>query len=460
MSKTEALIDKENYKNLENLVKKAIRNRAERIELFVSSTKRKIPPYKELGNYIWQILDKYEGDLEIKIKNAPYCLLPKEILANAFDHIIPQKKHDWLKPASCKTCRFYQKCSGFPSAYQETYGVEIRPLKDIPREIMIEVEPRCNFNCQFCFNKNSFAKHGRNLKNVMSTQFVKQVIDSIGRAGVPIVRFTGGEPLLRNDIWELMKYAKSRGLKVRLNTNASLIDEKAAKRCKGIVSSVLIPIESWSDAAESKLTGYGHSLKKKIEAIKFLKRVKIGTVRAGTVASKENLKNNNLEKILKLVLALDLDEWEVYRPIPARENQNPMTKSEAKLLVQKLFKFKKQTDRHFPIANGIPFCIWDKNKVNWVSAGALPIDGNVRFVVDPRGFAKPDYYMEKNLGDPRNILKIWNGPFLKKMRNLGFLPKLCQSCSYKEKCRGGSRFCAKMAFGSLKAPDPLIVNYS
>ncbi|PIY82331.1 MAG: heme biosynthesis protein, partial [Candidatus Omnitrophica bacterium CG_4_10_14_0_8_um_filter_44_12] len=48
------------------------------------------------------------------------------------------------------------------------------------------------------------------------------MIDSIKKAKISIVRFTGGEPLLRNDIFELIKYAKSKGLKIRLNTNGSL----------------------------------------------------------------------------------------------------------------------------------------------------------------------------------------------------------------------------------------------
>ena len=134
-----------------------------------------------------------------------------------------------------------------------------------------------------------------------------------------------------------------------------------------------------------------------------------------------------------------------------------MSRSEARLLFQKLYKFGEWAGKRFPVANGIPFCAAeDKNKANSISAGALPIDGHVRFVVDPRGFAKPDYYLEKNLGDPRDILRIWNGSFLKKMRNLGFLPRACKNCSYREKCRGGSRFCAKAAYGRLDAPDPLM----
>ncbi len=66
----------------------------------------------------------------------------------------------------------------------------------------------------------------------LSTGYFKKVIDSIDQAGIKIVKVTGGEPLLRKDIFSLLKYAKEKGLEVRLNTNASLIDQKKLKNLK------------------------------------------------------------------------------------------------------------------------------------------------------------------------------------------------------------------------------------
>ena len=50
--------------------------------------------------------------------------------------------------------------------------------------------------------------------------------------GVPLILFTGGEPLMRADIWDLARHAKSRGLKMALSTNGTLITPEIARRIK------------------------------------------------------------------------------------------------------------------------------------------------------------------------------------------------------------------------------------
>lgn len=328
---------------------------------------------------------------------------------------------------------------------------------DLPREVMIELEPKCNFNCIFCFNKNSFAINGREKVKSFSTVSAKKIIKAIAKSRVKIVRFTGGEPMLRKDLWQLMDCAKSGGLKIRLNANGSLIQDKnTVLRLNYYISSILLPIESYDDKKESELTGHKNSLKKKIKAIKLLKKYGKMTVRAGTVATKENIKD--LEKIFNLVIKkLDVDDWEVYRPIPTSENKFPIDRADFKILVDKLLKFQKQTNRIFNIVNAVPFCAYDPEKVDKVSNGALSVDGHIRYAIDPRGFAKPDYYIDKNIGDPLDVLSCWNNLFMKKMRNLGFIPEKCRGCRFLEKCRGGSRFSAYFYYGRWDAEDPLML---
>lgn len=325
--------------------------------------------------------------------------------------------------------------------------------EDLPIEVMIEVEPRCNFNCQFCFNKISFAKNGRNIKE-FSTAYVKKIIDGIAKAGIKIVRFTGGEPLLRKDIFELMKYAKKKGLGIYLNTNGSLVTMDVAKKLKGIVDNVLIPIEGYRRKDEKRLTEKGDSLTRKINAIKLLRKAKITVVRAGTVVIRENILN--LEKLARFIFRLPIDSWELYRPISSQKSITAISGNDIKLLIHKLIKIKKRAKIPVFLANALPFCaVSDLNKANIVSRGAFFDDGHNRLAIDPRGFVKPNYFFNKNIGDPFNVLGAWNHPFMKRMRTLKYLPKDCLNCRFKLKCRGGSRHEAKITFGSYRAPDPL-----
>jgi radical SAM protein with 4Fe4S-binding SPASM domain len=104
----------------------------------------------------------------------------------------------------------------------------------------------------------------------------------------------------------------------------------------------------------------------------------------------------------------------------------------------------------------LPFCSYKSKKTEEISNGALSVDGHIRYAIDPRGFAKPDYYIDKKIGDPLDIKGCWNNSFMKEMRNLKLVPEECKNCRYLLECRGGSRFSAKAMFGSYSSGDPLM----
>ncbi len=439
-------VDQFNYQSLPRLAEFLRQNKTEKIELELTEQVEYLPFLPDIVPYLYQLMD-YEPYFQVEIKDFPFCLVGLE----ALDHI--KRRQPGEKAKDCQKCRWNKFCFGFPKGYLKKYNLqEICPVPDLPLEVMIEVTPKCNFNCQFCFNYISFAQDGRNIKE-LSTIYFKKIIDNISQTGIKIVKFTGGEPLLRKDIFYLLRYAKKKDLEVRLNTNASLINQKNVKEFKNIVDNVLIPIESYTDKKEEKITGYNKALSKKIKAIELLKKQDIPVVRAGTVAIKENILN--FDKIAKLINSLPLDEWELYRPIPLSKKDN-LSSQLINILADKLIDLRIKTDKPVFIANAIPFCsIKDLNKINSVSKGALYDDGHNRLVVDPRGFVKPHYFLNENLGQPTDILKAWQSDFVKKMRNFEFLPKQCENCSFVFKCRGGSRQAAKMVFGQYQDLDPL-----
>jgi len=355
----------------------------------------------------------------------------------------------------CKKCRYFKNCSGFPSGYLRVYGdKELCPIPDLPKEVMIEVEPRCNFNCRFCFNKISFAEHSREIKS-LGTAYLKKVIDGLVLSKIKTVRFTGGEPLLRKDIFELMKYAKKSGLEVRLNTNGFLINQSALKKLKGLVDNVLIPIESNNKKTEEKITGCPGSLDKKIRAIESFSSIRVPMVRVGTVATEQNIKN--FKGLAKLVFNLPIDEWEFYRPAAISVKVGQIKNQSAEKLVENILKAREKTSKKIMIANAWPFCsIKNPNKFNAVSSGALFDEGHSRLVIDPRGFVKPHYFIDVKIGDPLDILDAWKHPFMKKIRNLDYLSKQCRKCCFRYKCCGGSRYHAKLAHNDWWAQDPLV----
>ncbi|MDP8255793.1 MAG: 12,18-didecarboxysiroheme deacetylase [Candidatus Alcyoniella australis] len=89
---------------------------------------------------------------------------------------------------------------------------------------------RCNLNCVHCYSRSADTNYGGEL----TTTEGRAMIDDLAAFGAPVLLFSGGEPLMRPDVFELAEYAVSKGMRAVLSTNGTLIDEPTAKRLKNI----------------------------------------------------------------------------------------------------------------------------------------------------------------------------------------------------------------------------------
>lgn len=86
---------------------------------------------------------------------------------------------------------------------------------------------QCNLKCSHCYQDAGSQKDAE-----LTTAEGKKLIDEIARAGFKIMIFSGGEPLMRPDIYELVAYAASKGLRPVFGTNGTLITKEAAQKLK------------------------------------------------------------------------------------------------------------------------------------------------------------------------------------------------------------------------------------
>ncbi|MEM3796084.1 MAG: radical SAM protein, partial [Archaeoglobaceae archaeon] len=92
--------------------------------------------------------------------------------------------------------------------------------------IVWNITNRCNLNCLHCY-----ARANTRLKE-LSTEECKKIVNELAEFGVPVILFSGGEPLLREDIFEIAEYARDRNIKIVLSTNGTLIDETLADKLR------------------------------------------------------------------------------------------------------------------------------------------------------------------------------------------------------------------------------------
>src|SRR4030043_1787685 len=103
------------------------------------------------------------------------------------------------------------------------------PLSTIPlRMIAWELTRSCNLACVHC---RASAEYGP-YEGELSTQEVLRVMDEIASFSKPVIILTGGEPLLRSDLFDLASYGTAKGFRMVMATNGTLITEQIIRKIK------------------------------------------------------------------------------------------------------------------------------------------------------------------------------------------------------------------------------------
>ncbi len=102
---------------------------------------------------------------------------------------------------------------------------------DIPHPVVVwNYTRQCNLHCIHCYaNANNQRTPGE-----MNTAAGKAFIRDLADFGVPVILFSGGEPLLREDLFELASFAMEQGIRVALSTNGTLITKTIAKKASSV----------------------------------------------------------------------------------------------------------------------------------------------------------------------------------------------------------------------------------
>jgi len=122
----------------------------------------------------------------------------------------------------------------------------------------------CNLNCIHCYARAVHQSHDREL----TTEEGFNLIDDLATFGVPVLLFSGGEPLLRSDLPELTRYAVSKGMRAVISTNGTLITEEKAMLLKDTgVSYVGISLDGL-EKVNDHFRGVKGAFKKAVNGIK------------------------------------------------------------------------------------------------------------------------------------------------------------------------------------------------
>jgi len=341
----------------------------------------------------------------------------------------------------------------------------------LPRTAVLEMTYRCNHRCLFCSVPWDSPRNDYSRGDEMSLERWRDCVDSLVMRGVRSFSFSGGEPLLKEGLADIIEYAASRKVKepvlsvdgaqqgwternprLFLVTNGELIDDwwvSFLKRYDITVTVSLPGIESFPE-----LTSGGNP-NKVLESLNILGRAGVKTA-VGICVSRKNLPE--LFETISLAFANGARFLLLNRFLPGgRGIDHQELCLDQDQIVQMLDIAEAAcADADLPGAVGteLPRCVLRK-KYKKIKVGTCCSGGVNFFAVDPSGQVRPCNHSPVKLGAYQDIKSAIAGEYWQKFKRKDFLPSACRGCRDSLRCDGGCREAAHITGGSLDSLDPV-----
>jgi radical SAM protein with 4Fe4S-binding SPASM domain len=287
----------------------------------------------------------------------------------------------------------------------------------------------------------------RESKDELSTEEGKMLIDQIAEVSKPVLVLSGGEPLLRKDVFELASYGSKKGLKMAMGTNGIAIDDEVAKKLLASgIKKVAISIDSSEPRIHDAFRGVSGSWEKAISGIKACVRNGVG-VQFNTTVTQQNF--DDIDNILKLAEKVGVKDLHLFFLVPTGRGTEieDITPTMYEQMIRRVLKKSENSDldvkptcapQYMRIADqmGIDMSRWSRGCIAGISYCR----------VYPEGEVTPCPYLPIKLGNVRETTfkNIWeNSNILNAMRDFKNLKGRCGACEYKNKCGG----CRARAYG-------------
>jgi radical SAM protein with 4Fe4S-binding SPASM domain len=351
---------------------------------------------------------------------------------------------------------------------------EILSLGNFSPLVVWNITKRCNLNCRHCY----LDSYDKDYKGELTTKEGEELISQIKEIGSPLLLFSGGEPLLREDILNLGRIALKNGINIALSSNGTLIDEKMAEKIKEVgFQYVGVSIDGLEDT-HNKFRGDEESFKKVIRGIRNLKREGIKTGIRFTI-NRYNYKE--LPELINLALDEGVERFCIYHLVYTGRGEMLLNKDISheerkdliKFLIEMAIKINSSessmeiltTDNHVDAVFLYHYLIEDKKedvekiKEFFIKEGGCSA-GRKIVNIDSFGSVHPcQFWPSINLGNIREkkLWEIWNNKendILNMLRDRRkYLRGRCRDCQYEDIC-GGCRVRSYIKYGSYFMEDP------
>lgn len=338
----------------------------------------------------------------------------------------------------------------------------------IPKWIAWETTQKCNLKCVHCrCSSDMLSSEGD-----FSTEEGKKLLKEISDFSKPVVVLSGGEPLLRPDIFELAEYGTSLGLRMCMATNGALVnDEVCEKMKKADIKMVSLSLDGSTAEVHDDFRGCKGAFQGVVNAAGFFRKHGQKFL-INSSFTKRN--QSDIANTFKVAKSLGATAWYMFMIVPTGRGEEIMSELISKEDYEEILDWHYQQEKleddilmrptcaphYYRIvpqkakAEGVKF---ERRSLTFSTGGGKGcIAAQSICLIDCFGNVKPCSYFHRTAGNVKTtpFSEIWkNSEIFKDLRNFKAYKGKCGECEYINVC-GGCRARADAVYGDYMAEEP------
>ena len=322
----------------------------------------------------------------------------------------------------------------------------------LPNVAALELTYRCNHKCLFC--SCPWESDENYSKEELSYAEWTNVIDTLMRNGVSTFTLTGGEPLMRDDIKNIIDYILNKGASLNIISNGRKITDEfldfIAERNLSICIS--IPgIETFVEHTGIDNVDYVLSLFEKTRS----KRIK---ATANIAVTKKNLPE--LYENIAYALIKGADYILLNRFLPGgrglKNQEYLLSKDETNQILDIAEEVLSKANKYGHVGTELPLCaINNPDKYKHIRVSNLCSAAKGFCIIDPSGYLKVCNHSPIRICKYNELDTLKNNMYWNSFRLRDYIPDMCKDCDKLDRCDGGCREAAHVYYGGINDPDPI-----
>jgi len=315
-----------------------------------------------------------------------------------------------------------------------------------------ELTRSCNLNCLHC----RASATGDTPPGELSTKQGFTLLEDASRSGTKMIILTGGEPLLRDDVFDIAGFGTSLGLRMTMAVNGSLITPDIALQMKeSKIARVSISLDGVTENIHDSFRGMKGAFSMAMRGISILEEYDVPFQINTTIAAMNVFQADSFPAFINSLGAV---AWHVFFLVPTGrgESLKPASIKEYKDMLDTFYEVYKKSEIECKATCAPQFYRLLAEKGEEVKTKGCLAGTGFGFV-SSTGDVQPCGFLQIPCGNIKDIplSEIWSGsPTLTRLRDIASLKGKCQTCSYNNIC-GGCRARAHEVLNDFLAVDPI-----